>query len=213
MTPDVLVDADIPESPVAADGRRSVPKLIVISAPSGCGKTTIAREILNRHPEMAFSVSATTRPRRENEKEGVDYFFSTKEEFRKNIDKGALVEWEEIYGNFYVTLKREIDRALYSGRSMLFDVDVKGALSIKRRYPHETVLIFIEPPSMEILMERLRNRKTETEETIRSRLERVPMEMKQGELFDVSIVNDDLQEAIRCVDEVVRAKLTAPVGS
>ena len=179
-------------------------KLIVISAPSGCGKTTIAREILKRRPDIEFSVSATTRPKRSNEIDGVDYFFLTKEEFRKNIEDGALVEWEEIYGNYYGTLKREVDRAVRAGKSMLFDVDVKGALSIKRRYPDDTILIFIRPPSMEVLTERLKNRHTESPETIQRRLERVPMELKQGEQFDVSVVNDDLPQAIARVDDIIR---------
>src|ERR1043166_6684039 len=150
------------------------PKLFVISAPSGCGKTTIAREILKRHPEVVFSVSATTRKKREKEIHGKDYFFLAKEEFENKIRNGELIEWEEIYGDYYGTLKSEIDAGLNAGRSILFDVDVKGALSIKKKYPNDTVLIFIDPPSVEILTERLTNRKTEDPETIRKRLERVP---------------------------------------
>jgi len=184
-------------------------KLIVISAPSGCGKTTIARDILRRRPDIVFSVSATTRLKRTNEIDGVDYFFLTKEEFRKRIEDGALVEWEEIYGNYYGTLKREIDRALRAGKSMLFDVDVKGALSIKRRYPDDTIMIFIKPPSMEVLTQRLKNRKTESPETIQRRLDRVPMELQQGEQFDVSVINDDLQKAIARVDDIIRSAVGA----
>src|SRR5512147_2434897 len=134
--------------------------LIVISAPSGSGKTTIAREVMHQIPGIEFSVSATTRPKRVTEEDGRDYFFLTREEFRRRVDAGEFAEWEEIYGDFYGTLRSEIDRALAQGERMLFDVDVKGGLSIKRLYP-EALLIFIEPPSVEILHERLRNRKTE----------------------------------------------------
>jgi len=181
--------------------------LIVIAAPSGCGKTTIAKAILKKNPNMLFSVSATTRPRREGEVHGKDYFFLTKEEFEERIRIGDLVEWEEIYGNYYGTLKSETSRALQQGRVMLFDVDVKGALSIRRHFPNESVLIFIKPPSFEVLKKRLENRNTENPETLKRRLERVPMEMEQGQQFDVQVVNDELQRAINEVDEIVRKSI------
>jgi guanylate kinase len=178
-------------------------KLIVISAPSGSGKTTIARAVLQRHPALEFSVSATTRAKRPNEIDGRDYFFLTPEDFRQKIDAGLLVEWEEIYGNYYGTLKSEIDRTLAAGKSMVFDIDVKGALSIKRQYPAEAVLIFIRPPTVEILTERLRNRKTESPATLRTRLERVEMELEAGKKFDESIVNERLDKAIDDVEAIV----------
>jgi guanylate kinase len=115
-----------------------------------------------------------------------------------------LVEWEEIYGNYYGTLKSEIDRALQQGYVMLFDVDVKGALSIRRHFPNDSVLIFINPPSFEVLKKRLEDRNTENPETLKRRLERVPMEMEQGRQFDFQVINDDLQKAINEVDEIVR---------
>jgi guanylate kinase len=179
-------------------------KLIVISAPSGSGKTTIARAIMQKYPGMLFSVSATTRPPRTGEINGKDYFFLSKEEFQGKVQQGDLVEWEEIYGNYYGTLKSEVDRALQRGTIMLFDVDVTGALSIKSVYPNDSVLIFIKPPSFEALKERLLNRKTEDEATIRRRLDRVPMELEEGSQFDWQVVNDDLQTAITRVDEIIR---------
>jgi guanylate kinase len=181
-------------------------KLIVLSAPSGAGKTTIAREILRRNPALVFSVSATTRPRRAAEQDGRDYYFLSREEFRSRIDEGEFVEWEEVYGNYYGTLKAQIDRVLQRGDSVLFDVDVKGGLSIKRRYP-VALIVFIRPPSVEILLERLHNRKTEDEQTISRRMERVPMEMELGALFDHQVVNDDLSEAMHRVDQLVKRYL------
>lgn len=182
----------------------SVPKLIVISAPSGCGKTTIAQKMLGLHPEMIFSVSATTRPRRDSEVHGKDYFFLSRQEFESKIQSGELVEWENIYDNYYGTLKNEVVRALNDGKSMLFDVDVKGALSIKKKYPKDAVLIFIQPPSIEVLMQRLMSRKTESTEVIRKRLDRVPMELEMGKEFDYRIVNDDLQKALNDVDTIIK---------
>jgi len=156
---------------------------------------------------MLFSVSATTRPVRNGELNGKDYFFLTKAEFEGRIRIGDLVEWEEIYDNYYGTLKSEISRALQQGRIMLFDVDVKGALSIRRHFPNDSILVFVKPPSLEALKQRLENRKTENLETIKRRLERVPMEMEQGQQFDFQVVNDDLQKAISEVDEIVQANI------
>ena len=181
-------------------------RLIVISAPSGAGKTSIARAILERTPHTRFSVSATTRPMRETEREGVDYFFLTKEEFLRRVEAQEFAEWEEIYGDYYGTLRSEIDRALATGERILFDVDVKGGLSIKRLYP-EALLVFIEPPSLEILRERLRNRRTEDPETLRRRLARVPMEMELGKAFDHQVVNDRLDRAIGEVEQIVQQYL------
>lgn len=180
-----------------------LPKLIVLSAPSGCGKTTIAREILKRHPDLLFSVSATTRRKREYEIEGKDYFFLSKEEFEIKIKNNALAEWEQIYGDYYGTLRSEVEKALRSGKAMMFDVDVKGAISIKQKYPDDTILIFIKPPSLEVLEERLKNRKTEDAATIQRRLERVPMEMAKAVEFNRSVINDDLQRAIGDVDDII----------
>lgn len=176
--------------------------LIVISAPSGCGKTTIARELLRRHPEIEFSVSATTRPQRPKETDGKDYFFLTREDFQQKILGGELVEWELIYDDYYGTLKSEVDRALRDDKSMVFDVDVKGALSIKKKYPRDAVLIFIKPPSIETLKQRLAKRKTESQASLQKRLERVPMELAQEQYFDFSVVNDDITRTVQEVEKI-----------
>ena len=181
-------------------------KLIVISAPSGAGKTSIAREILRQNPSLQFSISATTRTMRAGEQDGRDYFFLTSEEFKRRIAAGEFVEWEELYGNHYGTFKTEVDRALGNGSHLLFDVDVNGGLSIKRQYP-EALLIFIRPPDTATLLERLRNRHTEDEATIRRRMERVPMELERGKEFDHQVFNDDLARAINEVQTIVQHHL------
>lgn len=182
-------------------------KLIVVSAPSGAGKTTIVKAILAKYPSLLFSISATTRPIRSGETEGRDYFFLPREEFERRIKAGQLVEWEEIYGNLYGTLKSEVDKALSAGKTMLFDIDVKGAISIKRHYPSDAVLIFVKPPSFEVLRSRLLNRKTEDEATIKRRLGRVPMELETGNQFDYQVVNNDLQTAVQEVEQIVAKQL------
>lgn len=180
------------------------PKLFAITAPSGGGKTSIINVILQRHPDFEFSISATTRHIREGEVNGREYFFLSKEEFSSLIANDELVEHEQLYTDFYGTLKREVDRALRAGHSMIFDVDVKGALSIQNKYPNDTVLIFIMPPSVEILEQRLRNRKTESEEKIQRRLERVRMELEIGKTFPHIVVNDDLQRAADSVETIIQ---------
>ncbi|HLB00316.1 MAG TPA: guanylate kinase [Bacteroidota bacterium] len=179
----------------------------MISAPSGGGKTTIAGEILKRHPALVFSVSATTRPKREYEVDGADYHFLGRSEFELLILGKQLVEYEEIFGQLYGTLRREVDAGLNAGRSMLFDVDVKGALSIKKLYGHTAVLIFVKPPDTESLLTRLQGRRTEDRDALVRRLERVPMEMEQARHFDHQVVNDVLAEAVEKVDAIVRNAL------
>jgi guanylate kinase len=177
----------------------NTPNLIVISGPSGCGKTTIARELLRRHGGIHFSVSATTRTKRANEVDGHDYHFITREEFQEKIRRGELAEWEQIYDDFYGTPMSEIA----AGRPVLFDVDVKGALSIKRRYPEQSLLIFVKPPSLEVLAERLRNRKTESAEALKKRLERATMELELAKEFDHTVTNDVLDRAIDEADAII----------
>lgn len=182
-------------------------KLIVLAAPSGSGKTTIAKNILQRYPTMMFSVSATTRSQRKGEAHGKDYFFLSVQEFEKKIQSNELVEWERYpdvqHGNFYGTLKSEVDRALNEGKVMLFDVDVKGAISIKKLYGDDAVQIFIKPPSVDALRDRLLNRKTEDEATLRRRLDRVPIEMEMGKSFDYQVINDKLETAIAEIEAII----------
>ena len=182
-------------------------KLVVVSAPSGSGKTTIAREIMRRNPSLTFSVSATTRAKRSYEVNGRDYFFLTKEEFTRRVAAGEFVEWEEIYGDYYGTLKSEVERALTSGRHLMFDVDVNGGLSIKKEYP-QALIIFIKLPSVEALRQRLAHRRTEDEATIAKRMERVPMELEKGKLFDYQVVNDELPRAVDEAQKIVQQYLT-----
>jgi guanylate kinase len=179
-----------------------MPKLIVIAAPSGSGKTSIAHEILRRHPEIEFSVSATTRPKRGTEIDGKDYYFISRKEFEEGIAEQKFIEWENIYGDFYGTPRSEIRRVVGAGKSILFDVDVKGALSIKKQYP-EAILIFIKPPSVEILYSRLVKRKTDSPESLKKRLDRVPMELLKENEFDYRVVNDDLEKAVSEVERII----------
>ncbi|MGA9117198.1 MAG: guanylate kinase [Bacteroidota bacterium] len=181
-------------------------KLIVLSAPSGSGKTTIAHAVLGRIPSLRFSVSATTRPRRSGETEGRDYFFLSEEEFGRRVRGGEFVEWEEIYGHRYGTLEAEVRRAVQGGRHIIFDVDVKGALSIRERFP-EALLIFIRPPDRKTLERRLRGRQTEDGEALRRRLERVPMEMEMERRFDHTVVNDDVHRASEEVHAIIQRHL------
>jgi guanylate kinase len=177
--------------------------LFALSAPSGAGKTTIARNILRQFPELRFSVSATTRTQRPREVDGKDYFFLTREEFEQRIAEGGLVEWEEIYGNLYGTLRSEIDRVLDGGGHMLFDIDVKGALSIKRLYGDDAVTIFILPPSIDVLHERLERRGTDSAEVIERRMQRSAWELEQAPLFDRTVLNDDLDRSIPAVAAII----------
>ncbi len=178
--------------------------LIVLSAPSGAGKTSIAKALLTEFPTMRFSVSATTRPQRPGEVDGKDYFFLTRDAFESKIQQGELVEWEEVFLNLYGTLRSEVERTLANGETMLFDVDVKGALSIRRAYRDRSVLIFVRPPSLEDLRTRLIQRRTEDEATIERRLARASMEMNEASSFDHVVVNDLLERAIEKVKEIVR---------
>lgn len=172
-------------------------KAIIFSAPSGSGKTTLVKHLLQHNPDLDFSVSAATRDKRGRaEQDGKDYFFLTPEEFKKKIDNDEFVEWEEVYaGNYYGTLKSEIKRIWDSGKNVIFDVDVKGGISLKKYFGKNALAIFVKVPSMEILMERLKDRGTESEENLSRRLYKVKFEMTFEDKFDVTLVNDDLEES------------------
>jgi len=168
--------------------------IIVISAPSGTGKTTIVRRILGDFPQVVFSVSATTRKKREHEVEGVDYFYISEEEFKKKIQNNEFVEWELFYDYYYGTFRSFIDSRINNGKAVILEVDVHGALEIKRIYP-DAILIYIAPPSLEELLIRLKKRQTENEEDLRKRIERAKMELSHKDKFDYFIVNNDLNTA------------------
>jgi guanylate kinase len=186
-------------------------QLIVISAPSGAGKTTVARYLLQRFPQLRFSVSATTRPKRPGEVDGRDYFFWSREQFEQAIARGELVEYEEIFGHLYGTLRSQVEQALGAGEFLLFDIDVKGALALRRAYPEQTFLIYVAPPSIEELERRLRQRGTESEEQIRRRLERAAMELQFQDHFDVVIRNEQLEQTLARAEQIVAQLLRGEV--
>ncbi len=178
--------------------------LFVFSAPSGSGKTTIVKEILKQYPEFHFSISATSRKKRDCETDKKDYFFITKEEFEEKIKNDEFVEYELIYDkNYYGTLKSQVDDCLKNGHCMVFDMDVKGALSIKRIYGDKSLLIFVNPPDKEAIIQRLKNRGTETEETLKKRIARIDFEMAKKDEFDYVVNNDDLQQAVEDAKKII----------
>jgi len=187
-----------------------VGKLIIFSAPSGSGKTTIVKHLLATNPNLGFSISACTRDKRgRNEENGKDYYFLTPEEFKKKIDNNEFVEWEQVYvGAFYGTLKSEIERVWSQKKHVLFDVDVKGGLSLKKYYGDRALAIFVKVPSLEMLEQRLRARGTDSDDSISKRLFKVKFEMSFENQFDVSLVNEDLEttliKAQQLVDKFLR---------
>jgi len=174
-------------------------KLIIFSAPSGSGKTTIVKQLLANNPNLGFSISACTRDKRgRSEQDGQDYYFLTPDEFRTKIDEDAFVEWEEVYpGAYYGTLKSEIERIWASGKHVIFDVDVKGGLALKNYYKERALAVFVKVPSLEILEDRLRTRGTETEESLSKRIFKMKFEWSFQDKFDVILVNDQLSDAVK----------------
>ena len=173
-------------------------KLIIISAPSGTGKSTIIGWLMKEHPELnlAFSISCTSRPPRGKEQNGVEYFFLTPEEFRQRIDNDEFLEYEEVYeGRFYGTLKAQVERQLEAGQNVVFDVDVKGGVNIKKYYGNEAMSLFIQPPSIAELRKRLEGRATDAPEVIDQRIARAEFELTFAPQFDEVVVNDDLAKA------------------
>jgi len=179
-------------------------KLIIITAPSGAGKTSITRYLLNKYPKLSFSISAATRLPRGEEKNGVDYYFMTPADFQQKIKENAFIEWEMVYeGKYYGTLKSELERIWSEGKTPMLDIDVKGAIHVQKQYPNNSLSLFIVPPSVEELRKRLVLRGTETPETIEPRINKANYELSFKEQFNHAIVNDELQKACIATEEVV----------
>jgi guanylate kinase len=179
--------------------------LIILSAPSGGGKSTIMRALLSKDASLAYSVSATTRPARHDEKNGREYHFYSREDFQHLIDEDAFLEYFEVHGNFYGTLKREVDSKIQSGKDVLLDVDVQGSMRLKKLVPDCTT-IFVLPPSMATLERRLRNRGTDNEDVIRRRLDNASGEIRMAEHYDYVLINENLDETIANVHLIIRAQ-------
>jgi guanylate kinase len=177
-------------------------KILVVSAPSGSGKTTLLKSVLKEFPEIVYSVSATTRQKRNNEINGIDYFFISEKEFKEKIERNEFAEWEKFYDYYYGTLKSYLDEKIKCGATVLLEVDVKGALSVKKSYSNAK-LIFIVPPSWEELVRRLKNRQTENEEDLRKRIERARMELSLKNEFDYFVNNNNLIEAIQSLKDLI----------
>jgi guanylate kinase len=180
-------------------------KIIMLTAPSGAGKTSITRHLLAKYPDkLAFSVSAATRPARGNEKHGVDYYFISQEEFTYHIQHDAFLEWEMVYeGKYYGTLKSELHRIWSEGKIPVLDIDVKGAIHVQQQFPETTLSIFIEPPSVDELKRRLHTRGTESEESLNARVNKAAYEMSFSHSFNHIIVNSNLERACNEAEEIV----------
>lgn len=185
----------------------SQPRLIVVSAPSGTGKTTLCARLLRAVPELTLSISTTTRAPRGQEVEGRDYFFTTGAEFQRQIAAGNFAEWAEVHGNYYGTTKDYVEKAFAAGRSLLLDIDVQGAAQLRSAYPKETVRIFLKPPSMEELERRLRARGTDSVESIAKRMKAAEKEMSEMEHFDHVLINDELERAGFELEAIVLAAI------
>ncbi len=177
--------------------------LLPIAAPSGTGKTTVCRQLMVHDDRMLFSVSATTRPPRDYEQDGVDYFFLSRVQFEQYIRDELLVEWEEVFGNYYGTLKSYVEQALTRSKILLLDIDVKGALQIKKLYSENTLTVFLMPPNQAELQRRLKGRSTDDERTIALRNSRIPEEIELSHQFDYQIINDKLNEAVQKISNII----------
>jgi guanylate kinase len=183
-------------------------KIIIITAPSGAGKTSITRYLLGKYPQLTFSVSAATRSPRSHERDGVDYYFLPLADFSQKIQHNDFAEWEMVYeGKYYGTLKSELERIWKSGHTPLLDIEVKGAIHIQEQYRGSTLSLFIEPPSVDELRRRLEMRGTETDDSLRARVNKAAYEISFKQHFDKIILNDELEKACRQADEAVRSFL------
>ncbi len=181
-------------------------KLIIITAPSGSGKTSITRHLMQQYPQLAFSVSAATRQPRGTEKNGVDYHFISAEDFKQKIQHNEFVEWEMVYeGKYYGTLKSELEKIWQQNKIPVLDIDVKGAIHVQQQFPQTSLSLFIEPPSVSELKNRLQSRGTETAESIAARLNKAAYELSFKEHFNKVVVNDDLQKACATATAIVNA--------
>jgi len=178
-------------------------EIIAVSAPSGAGKTTIVKQILKQYPEIVFSVSATTRPKRAVETDGVEYYFITENEFVEKIGNDEFVEWEKFYDYYYGTFKKTVDNCVNERKTIILELDVKGALALKKIYP-EAYLIYIMPPSYEELIKRLKDRQTESSGDFKKRVERAKMELSLKDQFDYIIENKDLKKATKETSELIQ---------
>ena len=179
-------------------------KLVIFSAPSGSGKTTIVRELLQRFPQFEFSISATSRQPRGKEQHGIDYYFLSSDEFRQRVERDEFVEWEEVYaGTCYGTLKSEVERIWAKGNVIVFDVDVMGGINLKRLFGDDACSIFIMPPSIEELEHRLRGRGTDSEEVIQKRIGKAEFELSKSPEFDYTVVNDVLADAVNEATDII----------
>lgn len=179
-------------------------KVVIFCAPSGSGKTTIVKHLLAIDSRLAFSVSACTRKQRANEVHGKDYYFLTQSEFKAKVENGEFLEYEEVYGgNFYGTLKTEIDRIWSEGKAVIFDVDVEGGLNIKKHFGASALAVFVKPPSVEVLEQRLRYRSTETEETLNMRVGKAVKELGYEHMFEVVLLNESLDKALLEAEKLV----------
>ncbi|MDR3227293.1 MAG: guanylate kinase [Prevotellaceae bacterium] len=184
---------------------KSSNKVIIFSAPSGSGKTTIVKHLLTKFPQLKFSVSSTSRKKRDDEIESKDYYFITLDEFKRRIDNGEFIEYEEVYeGRLYGTLKSEAERIWNEGKIIVFDVDVKGGLRLKETYKEQALSVFIMPTSLEILRSRLITRATESVEDIEKRVSRADEELSYSNRFDKIILNDNLHEALQDAEIIVQ---------
>jgi len=180
--------------------------LVCVSSPSGGGKTTVCRRLLEQHQDYMFSISCTTRPPRRHERDGIDYYFLSSEEFERRIREGKLAEYQEVHGHYYGTMKSAIEQALDQGQVLLADIDVKGALTLKHQYSEICLTIFLTPPSLDVLKKRLRERGTESKGSVQTRMERLALEMSYGKKFDVEILNDRLDETVEQVKHIIEQK-------